>query len=142
MTGAEDGTDVSVDLEKFPAVFAHDVDPGLAKVLAVSQRPLAALAFSEKAPAAAWKTKPEWGSVSSSDHAINPDVERFGYKRAMPRHASCRCGTHRRSHPADRYKAVCRLLTPPDPHGSASVRPADLPGWGTRCGRIDGEGAW
>jgi pimeloyl-ACP methyl ester carboxylesterase len=80
--GAEDGTDVSVDIEKFPAIFAHDVDPGLARILAVSQRPLAALAFSEPASAAAWKAKPAWGSVSSSDHTINPDVERFGYKRA------------------------------------------------------------
>jgi pimeloyl-ACP methyl ester carboxylesterase len=80
--GAEDGTDVSVDIEKFPAVFAHDVDPELAKVLAVSQRPLTGLAFGEPAPVAAWKTKPSWGVVSTSDHTINPDVERFGYQRA------------------------------------------------------------
>jgi len=78
----EPGTDVSVDIEKFPAIFAHDVDPELARILAVSQRPLAALAFAEKAPAAAWKTKPSWGSVSTADHTINPDVERFGYQRA------------------------------------------------------------
>lgn len=76
------GTDVSVRTDRFPAVFAADVDPELTAVLAVSQRPLAALAFSEKAPAAAWKTKPSWGLVSSSDHTINPDVERFGYQRA------------------------------------------------------------
>ena len=82
LQGADDGTDVSVDAAKFPAVFAHDVDSGLAAVLAVSQRPLAALAFSEPAPVAAWKTKPAWGAVSSSDHTINPDVERFGYQRA------------------------------------------------------------
>lgn len=76
------GTDVSVETDKFPAIFAADVDPGLAAVLAVSQRPLAAQAFSEEAPAAAWKTKPSWGLVSSSDRTINPDVERFGYQRA------------------------------------------------------------
>lgn len=76
------GTDVSVQIDKFPSIFAADVDPDLAAVLAVSQRPLAAQAFSEEAPAAAWKTKPSWGLVSSSDHTINPDVERFGYKRA------------------------------------------------------------
>jgi len=78
----EPGTDVSVDIEKFPAIFAHDVEPELTRILAVSQRPLAAAAFAEKAPAAAWKTKPAWGSVSSADHTINPDVERFGYQRA------------------------------------------------------------
>jgi len=80
--GAEDGTDVYVDVEKFPAVFAAGVDPQIARVLAVSQRPLAGAAFAEKAPAAAWKSKPSWGLVSSADHTINPDVERFGYERA------------------------------------------------------------
>ncbi len=78
----EPGTDVSVDVAKFPAIFAADVEPGLAEILAVSQRPLAAAAFGEPASAAAWKTKPSWGSVSTSDHTINPDVERFGYSRA------------------------------------------------------------
>jgi pimeloyl-ACP methyl ester carboxylesterase len=78
----EGGTDVSVDVEKFPAVFAADVDPGLAMILAVSQRPLAATAFTENASAAAWKSKPSWGAVAKNDHTINPDVERFGYQRA------------------------------------------------------------
>ena len=51
------GTDVYVDVAKFPGIFAADVDPELARVLAVGQRPLAGVAF-------------------------NPDVERFGYQRA------------------------------------------------------------
>ncbi|WP_328906823.1 alpha/beta hydrolase [Streptomyces sp. NBC_00234] len=76
------GTDVSVRTDRFPDIFAADVDPRLAAVLAVSQRPLAAQAFAEAAPAAAWKTKPSWGLVASSDHTINPDVERYGYQRA------------------------------------------------------------
>ncbi|MEU2351119.1 alpha/beta hydrolase [Modestobacter sp. NPDC049651] len=80
--GAEDGTDVYVDVDKFPAVFAAGVDPQLTRVLAVSQRPLAGAAFAEKAPAAAWRTKPSWGLVAAADHTINPDVERFGYSRA------------------------------------------------------------
>jgi pimeloyl-ACP methyl ester carboxylesterase len=78
----EPGTDVSVDVEKFPSIFAGDVDADLAKVLAVSQRPLAAAAFTEPASAAAWKTKPCWASVAINDRTINPDVERFGYSRA------------------------------------------------------------
>ncbi|GGN88357.1 hypothetical protein GCM10011579_082050 [Streptomyces albiflavescens] len=28
------------------------------------------------------ETKPAWSLVSTSDHTITPDVERFGYKRA------------------------------------------------------------
>jgi pimeloyl-ACP methyl ester carboxylesterase len=76
------GTDVSIDPAKFHEIFAADVAEELTRVLAVCQRPLAATAFDEKAPAAAWKTKPAWAAVSSADHAINPDVERFGYQRA------------------------------------------------------------
>lgn len=77
-----DGTDVSVKIDAFPAVFAAGVDVRTAEVLAVSQRPLSALAFGEAASVAAWRTKPAWGIVSSSDHTINPEVERFGYQRA------------------------------------------------------------
>jgi pimeloyl-ACP methyl ester carboxylesterase len=80
--GAEDGTDVSVKIDAFPAVFAGGVDLATAEVLAVSQRPLAAFAFGEPASVAAWKTTPAWGIVSAADHTINPDVERFGYERA------------------------------------------------------------
>ena len=80
--GTEPGTDVSVDPKAFPAVFAGGIALETAEVLAVSQRPLAAAAFGEPASAAAWKTKPGWGIVSSADHTINPDVERFGYQRA------------------------------------------------------------
>ncbi len=55
---------------------------GLARVLAVSQRPLAGAAFGEPATAAAWKTTPSWGLVATADQTINPDVERYGYARA------------------------------------------------------------
>jgi pimeloyl-ACP methyl ester carboxylesterase len=82
---AEPGVEATVDVAKFPAVVAADIDPELAKVLAVSQRPLGIAAFSEAAPSAAWKTTPSWGMLSTADHTINPDVQRFGYKRAgMP----------------------------------------------------------
>ncbi|GII57294.1 alpha/beta hydrolase [Planotetraspora thailandica] len=80
--GGEPGTDVSVNIDAFPAVFAAGVEPDKAKVFAASQRPLSAIAFGEPASVAAWKTKPGWGIVSGADRTINPDVERFGYKRA------------------------------------------------------------
>ncbi|MEU0541959.1 alpha/beta hydrolase [Nocardia sp. NPDC005978] len=80
---AEPGTDVSVDVTRFPAIFAAEVDAALTTVLAVSQRPLAAAAFGEPAVGApAWAEKPAWGIVASADQAINPDVQRFGYERA------------------------------------------------------------
>ncbi len=80
--GAEPGTDVSVNIKTFHEIFAAGITQEEAEVLAVSQRPLAAAAFGEAAPVAAWKTKPGWGIVSRDDHTINPDVERFGYERA------------------------------------------------------------
>jgi pimeloyl-ACP methyl ester carboxylesterase len=101
--GAEPGTDVSVNVDAFPDVFAAGVDRDVAEVLAVSQRPLAALAFGEPAPVAAWKTKPGWGIVSSADRTINPDVERFGYRRAGLRTVIEIDAPHlvMRSHPAE-----------------------------------------
>lgn len=80
--GGEPGTDVSVKVDAFPHVLAAGVPDEQARVLAVSQRPLAAIAFGEPATVAAWKTKPGWGIVAKADHTINPDVERFGYQRA------------------------------------------------------------
>jgi pimeloyl-ACP methyl ester carboxylesterase len=77
---ATPGTELTVAVDRFPALVAADVDPGVAAVLAVSQRPVAASAFSGKAPVAAWRTKPSWGMVAAAD--LNPEVERFGYERA------------------------------------------------------------
>jgi pimeloyl-ACP methyl ester carboxylesterase len=99
-----EGTDVSVEVPAFPAIFAAGLDPKVAEVLAVSQRPLAALVFDQPAPVAAWKTKPSWGIVSSEDHTINPDVERFGYKRANA-------------------KAIVEI---PAPHLAMQTHPADV----------------
>ena len=80
---AEPGIDVSVDIARFPAIFAAEVDASLTTVSAVSQRPLAAAAFGEPAAGApAWASKPAWGIVASADQAINPEVQRFGYERA------------------------------------------------------------
>ncbi|WP_431235289.1 alpha/beta fold hydrolase [Mycolicibacterium psychrotolerans] len=74
--------DVTVVPERFGPVIGADVDPELIATLAVSQRPLAAVAFVEAAPIAAWRSKPAWAIVAADDHAINPDVQRFGYRRA------------------------------------------------------------
>jgi pimeloyl-ACP methyl ester carboxylesterase len=81
------GTDVSVEIDAFPSVFAAGVDEATATVLAVSQRPLSALAFSEVAAQEAWSSKPTWGLVAVEDRALNPDVQRFGYRRAGVRRA-------------------------------------------------------
>jgi pimeloyl-ACP methyl ester carboxylesterase len=75
------GTDASVDIAAFSNLFAIGVEPAVAEVLAVSQRPLSTSVFDVPSPVAAWKSKPSWGIVSAADRTINPGVERFGYSR-------------------------------------------------------------
>ncbi|MER7498939.1 alpha/beta hydrolase [Nonomuraea pusilla] len=72
----------TIDAGAFPSVFAADVPAEVTRVLAVAQRPLAASAFTEPASAAAWKAKPSWALVATGDQAINPEVQRFGARRA------------------------------------------------------------
>ncbi|MET9502934.1 alpha/beta hydrolase [Streptomyces sp. NPDC006622] len=80
--GGEPAVEVTIAEDAFPSVFAADVPAEVTKILAAAQRPLAAAAFEETAAAAAWRTKPAWALVAGADNAINPEVERFGAKRA------------------------------------------------------------
>ena len=111
--GAEPGTDVSVNVDEFPDIFARGLDPAVTQVFAVSQRPLAAIAFEQPAPVAAWKTKPAWGIVPAADRTINPDVERFGYERAKFRGVTEIDGAPHLvmySHPDDVVKVITAAL--------------------------------
>ncbi|KPI12833.1 hypothetical protein OV450_0179 [Actinobacteria bacterium OV450] len=65
-----------------PDLFAADVAPELAAVFVVCQRPLTAAAFAEAAPVAARRTQPSWGLAATADRTVDPEVERFGYRRA------------------------------------------------------------
>ncbi|MEU6378926.1 alpha/beta hydrolase [Streptomyces sp. NPDC046909] len=82
IAGGEPGVEVTIAEDAFPSVFAADVPAEVTKILAAAQRPLAASAFEETAPVAAWQSKPSWALVAGADEAINPEVERFGAKRA------------------------------------------------------------
>ncbi|WP_165065129.1 hypothetical protein [Marisediminicola senii] len=62
--------------------YAGEIPRETAELLAVAQRPLAAVAFEEAAPVAAWESRPGWRLVLRADRTVNPDVERFGYERA------------------------------------------------------------
>ncbi|MGW0869166.1 alpha/beta fold hydrolase [Streptomyces sp. NPDC002740] len=80
--GGDPAVEVTIAEDAFPSVFAADLPESVTKILAASQRPLAAAAFEETAAAAAWQTKPSWALVAGADEAINPEVERFGAQRA------------------------------------------------------------
>jgi pimeloyl-ACP methyl ester carboxylesterase len=67
--------------ELYREAFAADLSEDLTRVLAVSQRPFAAI-FEDRAQAAAWKTLPSWAVVATADKAIPPDAERHMARRA------------------------------------------------------------
>jgi pimeloyl-ACP methyl ester carboxylesterase len=71
-----------LDRPKFAASFAADVKPEIADFMANSQVPWGLAAASAGATAAAWKAKPSWFLLTTEDHMIAPDLQRFMSKRA------------------------------------------------------------
>ncbi|MFJ3446583.1 alpha/beta fold hydrolase [Streptomyces sp. NPDC086081] len=82
LPGGSTGTDLYVQKDKFHDAFAADVPKSIADLMAVTQRPLAASVFDEKATETAWKTIPSWDLVTTEDHAIAPAEQRFMAQRA------------------------------------------------------------
>ncbi|MEU8424126.1 alpha/beta hydrolase [Micromonospora sp. NPDC048835] len=76
------GMDQYIYQDKFPAVFAADVAPDVAELMAVTQRPATEHAQSGSVTKAAWKTIPSWTLVSTQDQGIPPDLQRFMAERA------------------------------------------------------------
>ena len=74
-----------IDRAKFHEIFAKDVSVGESAIMAATQKPVAGASFGEAQAVAAWKTVPSWYVVSTQDHAINPDSERFMAKRMNAR---------------------------------------------------------
>ncbi|MCS5735902.1 alpha/beta fold hydrolase [Herbiconiux daphne] len=84
LTGCGEGTDVELFVEptSFHRLFAADLTPAHAAVLAASQRPLAESAVAEKARTAAWRTLPSWAVVATADRLAGTDVIRSMARRA------------------------------------------------------------
>jgi pimeloyl-ACP methyl ester carboxylesterase len=74
-----------IDRAKFHEIFAKDVPEAESAIMAATQKPVAGASFGETQAVAAWKTVPSWYAVSTQDHAINPDSERFMAKRMNAR---------------------------------------------------------
>jgi pimeloyl-ACP methyl ester carboxylesterase len=67
--------ELTIAPELYQEAFAADLPAEDIEVLAVSQRPFAAI-FEDRAEAAAWKSLPSWFVVATGDNAIPPDAER------------------------------------------------------------------
>ncbi len=79
---APSGGFLLIDRAKFRADFAADLSPAITDLMARSQVPLALKAAGAPATAPAWKVKPSYAIVATQDRSINPDLERFMYKRS------------------------------------------------------------
>ncbi len=80
--GGDPAVESAIDPEKFQDAFAADLPTDETKIMAVTQRPVAALAFTEKSGPPAWKDLPSWAVVATGDKAAGADVIRSMAERA------------------------------------------------------------
>lgn len=76
------GTDLYIETDRFNEIFAGDVAPDVAALMAATQRPIAATGLESKATKAAWKSVPSWNLVTLQDLAVPADAQRFMGARA------------------------------------------------------------
>jgi pimeloyl-ACP methyl ester carboxylesterase len=67
----------TVEPEAFTRLFAPDLPPRQARVLAATQKPISGAIFGTPGGAPAWRDIPAWYQVSTADQVINPDLQRF-----------------------------------------------------------------
>jgi len=80
--GTETAVEFAIDPAKFHAAFAADLPEEQAAVMATTQRPVAAAAFTEPNGAPGWKNLPSWAVVATGDKAAGSDVVRSMAQRA------------------------------------------------------------
>lgn len=78
----KDGAYLYLDPARFAADFAADLPPAQSAFMAVSQMPVAVAAFGAPTKVASWRQKPSYAIVASQDKALNPDLQRWMYKRS------------------------------------------------------------
>lgn len=81
-SSSQPGAEFTIDPAAFHEVFCADLPAEQAAIMAVSQRPLAELAFGEATHDPAWRTLPSWAIISPSDIVIGPSGERFMAERS------------------------------------------------------------
>jgi pimeloyl-ACP methyl ester carboxylesterase len=81
------GVELSIEADKFPQQFAADVDPAVAALMAVTQRPVTEAALTEGLSAGepAWRTLPSFFVWGDADRNIPAEALRFMADRAAGR---------------------------------------------------------
>ena len=72
---------LTLDPAQFPTVFAGDVDPAEAEVMATHQLAINHTAFDAAPAVAAWHDKPSWFAVTGKDLMIDPAAQGFFAQR-------------------------------------------------------------
>lgn len=71
-----------IDPAKLREVFAADIPEERTAVMAATQRPVAAAAFTDRSGPPAWKTLPSWAVVATADKAAGTDLVQSMARRA------------------------------------------------------------
>jgi pimeloyl-ACP methyl ester carboxylesterase len=66
----------------FPATYAADIPASDAQFLADSQQQLAEKALGAPVSVAAWRTKPSYAILTTQDHVVSPELQRWMYQRS------------------------------------------------------------
>ncbi|WP_420146391.1 alpha/beta fold hydrolase [Sphingobium sp.] len=73
---------LSLKTDRFAQDFAADLPKMQSDFMAHAQKPIAASAFAEPLQSAAWENKPSHAILTTSDHALSPDLQESMYTRA------------------------------------------------------------
>ncbi|MDF3884027.1 alpha/beta fold hydrolase [Cupriavidus basilensis] len=71
-----------IDSARFNADYAADLKSNRTDFMAASQVPVPGALFAGNVWSAAWREKPSYGIVATEDRVLNPDLQRWMYKRA------------------------------------------------------------
>jgi pimeloyl-ACP methyl ester carboxylesterase len=83
--GTATATEFAINPAQFHDAFAADLPPEQTALMAVTQRPISELAFSEPNGTPAWKRLPSWAVVATGDKTIGTDLVRSMAQRAGAR---------------------------------------------------------
>jgi pimeloyl-ACP methyl ester carboxylesterase len=78
----ETAVEFGINPALLPEAFAADLPPETTALMAATQRPVAAAAFSDASGPPAWRKLPSWAVVATGDKAAGADLVRSMARRA------------------------------------------------------------
>lgn len=81
-SGGQTAVEFAINPALIRDAFAADLDPKVTALMAATQRPVAAAAFTDVSGPPSWKKLPSWAVVATGDRAAGADVVRAHAQRA------------------------------------------------------------